>query len=185
MSRPNNRTPKPAKKLPVLTEDQKRLAADHYHMAVGLATKVARKPHWYNHWDEIVSEATHALVWAAHSFDPSKGFRFSTYATSCINWTIVRITSKIASERTVSSLDEDERCDPPSDRDDFRDAEDREQVEQFLGVLPTLEADAVRKVCLEGWSPAEYAAEVGVSRVTIHKRKVRGLEAMRHVACSV
>ena len=61
-----------------LTDDQRRLAGDHYRLALFLATPfAARDP---GRADDYFSDALLALVSAASRFDPARGVKFATFA---------------------------------------------------------------------------------------------------------
>jgi len=68
-----------------LTEDQKRLAAENFGLAYKAADLVMKNAPPYIDRDDLAQAATFALFRAAKRFDPTRGWKFSTYATrSCI-----------------------------------------------------------------------------------------------------
>lgn len=58
-------------------EARNALVASHMHMAISMARKASHNPEIMN---DMVQQATLGLMKAADRFDPSQGFRFSTYA---------------------------------------------------------------------------------------------------------
>lgn len=71
-----------------LVEENQRLA---YYLAHRWAKKLTRYPLTQN---EIESDCLYGLFKAARTFDESKGYRFATYATHCINNEVLQTLRK-------------------------------------------------------------------------------------------
>lgn len=64
------------------SKEQEELVLKNYRLVYYLANKLTVSP---NDYEDIVSIGTIGLIKAAATFNPSKGTRFATYASQCIN----------------------------------------------------------------------------------------------------
>ena len=77
-----------------------------------MALRIAQKYEGTLENDEVISSAFVGLVKSAHKFEPGKGFKFSTFATKCIeNEILMQIRREKKTKRNISinalvSLDE-------------------------------------------------------------------------------
>lgn len=127
--------------------------------------------------DELHSEGLLALDRAARTFDPARGFAFSTYATFCIKNSVLRLAANLAREnsRRPHSLDALglDPIDPRPSRDAERDAREAraDALRDALSRLAPRRAEVVR-ARLAGETLEEIGARMGVT-----KERVRQIEA--------
>lgn len=86
---------KSSKPSPKLTPEQAKLVSDHIALARSLAKKMTPKVSQnLLSYEDVESIAYLALCLAAISFDPTKGFAFTTYATSVVRAEIIKANRK-------------------------------------------------------------------------------------------
>jgi RNA polymerase sigma factor (sigma-70 family) len=86
---------KSSKPSPKLTPEQAKLVEDHIALARNIARKMTPKVSKnLLSYEDVESIAYLALCLAATSFDPSKGFAFTTYATSVVRAEIIKANRK-------------------------------------------------------------------------------------------
>jgi len=68
-----------------MTPEQDKLVMDNMRLVYYLFGKIHHNEFKYSHEDDFKSEGMIGLIKAAKSFDASKGIKFATYATRCIN----------------------------------------------------------------------------------------------------
>ena len=82
--------------------DRDKLVTDNLRLVYHLFNKLKQTAIVADNKEDIISEGTVGLVKAANTYDPTKGVRFSTYASRCINnemlMYIRRINKRTANE---------------------------------------------------------------------------------------
>ena len=64
--------------------DRESLVIDNQRLVYHMYDKLSKNQITINHKEDIISEGMVGLVKAANKFDPDKGVKFSTFASSCI-----------------------------------------------------------------------------------------------------
>jgi RNA polymerase sigma factor (sigma-70 family) len=78
-------TPAAVSARPMSDDDLAALITSHDHLATFYAHRYLRRAHGDLTYEDLVQEARLALVVAAKRFDPSRGLRFTTYASAVIS----------------------------------------------------------------------------------------------------
>ena len=86
-----------------MTEREQKLVEDNIRLAVHIAKRWFGRTKLEN--DEVVSAAYYGLVKAVVSFDPDRGFCFTTYAGRCIENEIRMEIRKLSRRRPYISID--------------------------------------------------------------------------------
>lgn len=186
-----------------LTEDQRRLVEDNVALAISVVTNThagRRMSH-----DDRVSVAFVGLCRAALLYDPSRGWKFSTYAANAIRYTLLReehfdrlihlpaaLAGKAALRRPhlaaeadrvrgVSSLSADE-IDPPARADGAEEAEaraaDREALWAAIRDLPPRYRWVVAERA-RGKTLESIGRHMGVSKERARQIEQKGIELIR------
>lgn len=144
--------------------------------------------------EELVSEGDAVLIRAITLFDPSRGFRFSTYATYAVRRRLARY---VASSEHSHATPVDFRNAPPiADRRrwtlQYEQAMEAgvQWLESALYELSQRERYIIR--CRFGWGREfetrtlqEIADELGVSRERVRQLEVRALKKLKEVAAKI
>lgn len=85
-------------------DDKKKLVEDNVNLVRYIVLKKFNIP--YKDSDEYVSDGFWGLIKAAETYNPAKGFKFSTYAGICITNEILMTMRKNKKQQNVYSLDE-------------------------------------------------------------------------------
>ena len=94
---------KSSKPSPKLTPEQTKLVEDHIALARSIARKMTPKVSQnLLSYEDVESIGYLALCLAAISFDPTKGFAFTTYATSVVRAEIIKANRKGFSSVSIS-----------------------------------------------------------------------------------
>lgn len=141
--------------------------------------------------DELVSEGDAVLLRAIALFDPTRGFRFSTYATHALRRRFVRYINSREHQHAVP-VDFREAPPIPDRRRWTRAYEQRieagvEWVERTLFELDPRERYIIR--CRFGWGREfeprtlqEIADELSVSRERVRQLEARGMSKLKNLA---
>lgn len=127
-----------------LESEQEALIVDNRRLVYYLVKKLGVPP---SDFEDIVSIGTIGLIKAATTFDTSKGVKFASYASRCINNEIYMHFRKVKKEVYVSSLEEiinqnsdgdqltlaDTLFDTSSDFE--RDIDDRETITKMVSII--------------------------------------------------
>ena len=171
-----------------MNEDQRQLCEDNYRLIYSFAKKYCKIP---SQFEEIVFYATNGYMNACRSFDPTKGFKFSTYAYKWMYYEFIVFLRKVEKDSQHISLDLQD--------DDFKESianylvSDDKTAEDFLmdderdrfferinKILTRYErrrdkkGDAVKCRCLVermrlGISQKEYASRLKMSQANVSK----------------
>jgi RNA polymerase sigma factor (sigma-70 family) len=129
-------------------------------------------------FDDLVQEAALAVVRVAQRFDPAKGFTFSTYAYTSVEWTLIREIRRHQSMHGLPGA-----FDRPAP--EGLDADAAEEVNRLLARLPERDRFAVvRRFGLDGGEEltnAEVGRLLGVSGSRAGQIILRGIAMMREV----
>ncbi|MCA9122788.1 MAG: sigma-70 family RNA polymerase sigma factor [Planctomycetaceae bacterium] len=141
--------------------------------------------------EELVSEGNAALIRAITLFDPSRGFRFSTYSTYAIRRCLARYVS--SSQHTYATPVDFRSAPPLADQRrwtlPYQHAMESgvEWLESALYELTARERYIVR--CRFGWGREfeprtlqEIAAELGVSRERVRQLEAKAIQKLRQIA---
>jgi RNA polymerase sigma factor (sigma-70 family) len=192
------RETEPAARVPrgrrPLTPDQQALAARYLPLARSLARPL--KAAWPDSRDEFESVACLALVQAAESFDPARGFAFATFARYRIAGAL-----RDALRHRVPYGWRDEAEHAPARFSLFPHAEESGRVlvaepdlpigseleaieagEGWLRKLPPKHAAALRRIYLHGETHAQAAAVLGLSASRIAFMHREALDLLRESA---
>lgn len=150
---------------------------------LGLVYTVANRLSSRRDRDDAIATGMMALVKAVDTFDPSKGYRFSTYATSCITNEILtaRRTETNARKRVEKVL-------VITPRSSLRIDESPEQI-NMRAVIHSANLDERQQQVLEcryGISRkrltlAQTAKELGISTARVQQIEVEILELLRKI----
>jgi RNA polymerase sigma factor FliA len=169
--------------------DKKALAATNWFRVRAIAGKRAKKLPFFIKLDDLVSYGALGLMDAVEKFDPSLGFKFTTYANWRIHGAIsdgVRETQnklKQAMHRDEVSIEDeeyelaaDERLSPESEvlREDIACI-----VRKAVEALPASEKEVIRLVYFEGLTHAEAAMKLGFSIEWIYQLRRRAKASLR------
>jgi RNA polymerase primary sigma factor len=130
--------------------------------------------------DELVSEGHLILLNSVDKFDYSKGFRFSTYATTALQRHCFRVLERLRAHRTKERLVFTEKFPECAQKEDDREEYDPRLLPFFLENLNTSLSSRERTILcerfgLEGNSPSTLKAVA--DRVGLSKERVRQLQA--------
>ncbi len=160
--------------LAAATDVRNRIALSNQGLVRSIAGKFDSGP---LEIDDLVSEATIALMRAIDTFDVSRGFRLSTYATHAMYRHLVRILRR---ERRIAAQVPDERVEPAIDNVDpeWLDLHPSELVSRLMGEIPQRERRMVQlRFGLagedSGMTYQEIAAEFGVSSEWVRQSVIR------------
>lgn len=176
-------------------EERDRLVQDNLRLVFACLSRyypcVQRKSH---RWDDMVSVGLVALLRAATLFDPSMGFRFSTFACVAIRREVgralhVEIRDRAArlpstgDDEPAGSAVADPRGVDPADAAAESDADDarRRAVEDALRHLPEQRRRAVELRQLQGLTLDDAAEAMGLSRERVRQLELRGLQRLASV----
>jgi RNA polymerase primary sigma factor len=159
-----------------LTEAEARLVSDNS----GLVYKFARRFGRFAEEDDAVQEGFIALMRAAKKFDPSRGYRFSTYAVR----SIINALAKLNQKPRPPVLDVQER-----DLADSREARagdgELEELRRAMGELNARDQVVLRGRYFEDQTLEEVGAAVGVTRERVRQLQRRALDELREKLCPV
>jgi RNA polymerase primary sigma factor len=156
-------------------------------LAVGLATRIAGTTYDF---DEFISEANWTLFLAMNKFDPSRGFRFSTYATHAIRRNLYRYiqNKQKQNNRAVPSDSPESFPDKKVHRHDERQCDTSySMLNQLVGMLDEREQTIVvaRFGLRKGEEPRTLrgiAGEFGISRERVRQLEQRALKRLKTFA---
>jgi len=180
-----NRTRQP------LDEDQQGLATRYMPLARSLARRM--KPSFPNADDEFQSAAFLALVEAAQSFDSSRGVGFASFARHRIWGALCDLRREIIKRIQRTGVESElvlmrlakgyeiggRLIGVEPDEPVGSDQESLEALQDWIGRLPRLQAQAFRHIYLDGKTQKETAALVGCTKGWlnhIHSEGLRMLE---------
>ena len=187
---PSPKGAKRPRRLPAPLTAEKRALAEAY---VPLARSIASgyRKLWRSDADEFEAAALTALVEAAHTFDPTRGVKFATFARYRILGSLRDVLRDmiLLGYRAADDADDAPRCTTIQYHDEengtvmhtTRDRpvgqafESDEFVARCFKNLPPLHAAVCRAIYFEGKSQAETAKVVGVSKSrvsTVHAESI-------------
>lgn len=139
-------------------------------------------------WDELRSEAFYALVRAVEGFNPSRGFRFSTYACNAIARALIYITKRTREHRLRFPVEHDASFERPTRVDDWSDLYvDRlnRALDSNLGELTGQETTVLGLRFPTGGGLARTLGEVGhamgLSKERVRQIQKKALRKLRQV----
>lgn len=136
--------------------------------------------------DDLKSEAYLTLVRAVEIFDPSRGYRFSTYATNAIRHNLYRLVQRVQRKRQFEASSEGlEWIHGEEQGSGHRQvAQAWPIVERSVNELDAREQFIVRTRYLQSESTKvtlqTLAKQMGVSRERVRQLEQRGLAKLRH-----
>ena len=166
-----------------LTDEQRRLAEDNVALAYWALRQTAR-PGQRSGRDagERESQALLTLVRCAKHFDPSRGWKFSTYYYRSVRSELHKLYCRDCAGGAAAQLAEQEYDNPALARVDAAlaavDESDRPDP-LALVALAGADAKAVRWHYLDGLTFAAIGKRLGVSKQQAQNRVRRGLRAIR------
>jgi RNA polymerase sporulation-specific sigma factor len=150
---------------------------------IGLAANIARKVGRNSRLplEDLVQEGCLGLLYAARTFDPRMGCRFTTYAAPAVRWFIHKALAKVRPVAPFLAWEKEDLEAPPG-----ADPETREEVDRLLRFLRPDERRVIEmRFGLNGrpeMSAREVAGRLGVSRQRVDFLLHRGLERLRCLA---
>lgn len=191
----------PAKRRPngtvvPLTADRQALAAAH----VGLAGWWLRENPWAARWfgEDAYGMALAAIARAAGEFRPELGFAFTTYASQCIRYAMLREAdhrehpkrkARVVSLHAELGPDRvtllDMVPDRPADERDLTASEAADRVADLLRRVTPREREVLRLRYLDGLTLSEVADRLGISNERVRQiekiaiRRIKGEETRR------
>lgn len=167
-----------------LTPDQQELVTANLGLAYGYARR-SRPPAGMDS-DEWEAECLYRLCKAAGSYEPSLGWKFSTYALRCLQSGWCHVATHRGREcrdwRRVTNLGEWDSfaVEPRPLLDPAQDS--RKQLERLLATLPDKER-AVLEGVVRGEILAQIGRKIGVTRERVRQIKVMAITRLgRYVA---
>jgi RNA polymerase sigma factor (sigma-70 family) len=165
-----------------LTEEEQRLVEQHMRLVYMVVGRVVRANH-----DDYAQDGVFALVDAIRNYDPSKGFKFSTYAATCIRMSLFRKLSTDYLVRPPEYLVYRERkAGRPLAKAMHGPIEDRAYVseeiddsESMLKDLTDMHREAIRATVIDGMSHAEAGRKFGCGKTCIGQRVHQGIKKLR------
>ncbi len=181
----------PNRTRPPLDEDQQGLATRYLPLARSLARRM--KHSFPDAVDEFQSAAFLALVEAAQSFDSSQGVGFASFARHRIWGALCDLRREIIrrfrpcgskSELVVMQLamgfeTGGRLIGVEPDEPVGSELETLETLQDWIGQLPRLQAQAFRYIYLDGKTQQEAAALVGCSKSNLNRIHSEGLRSLR------
>lgn len=178
-------------KVPELTVDQWKVVEANLGLVKWTAKRVERRYPGHE-FEDLVSDGTVGLMMAARGFDPSRGFKFSTYAVTAIERRIALGASerdgtnvaKAMPRSAMASMDAPLKSGDPfsdllvSDDDPTATAERTLLVQRAIAVLPDKLRPVIPVMCGERTS-AEVAVDLGVTRTTVYAMRDKAILLMR------
>lgn len=164
-----------------------KLVADNQRLVYYLYEKLAKNPFVIQYKDDLVSEGMVGLVKAANKFDPTRGTRFCTYASRCIENEMLMFIRRMGKQvcREVSlyepvGQDDEGREITYADvlADDGINPEDcvfAVAVDNFMSKQKEIDREIVDAL-RQGYKQSEVAEMFGLRQPTV-SRRVRRLKA--------
>ncbi len=132
--------------------------------------------------DDLAQEALLTLMLAARHFDPSRGFRFSTYAYACIRRRFRDLATRAhTASRLAPGLVPLEGADVRyevavmDDSDEPAEADELERLRAFIAVLSPVQRATVRAVFLDGLTVRAAAKRLDVNPSNVHQTIARAI----------
>lgn len=85
-----------------MNDEQRQLCEDNYKLIYAFAKKYCKIP---SQFEEVVYHATNGYVNACRLFDPTKGFKFSTFAYKCMYHELVAFYKRVEKASQLIYLD--------------------------------------------------------------------------------
>ena len=155
-----------------------------------LAAKICRSRTNTREFEELMSDASLALMQAVQTFDHSKGFRFSTLAHRCITNLLQKENTKQWSQtnRFVANSEVAETA--TSHRKTEHEmvtaaVEAKDQIETLLGTLNERDQDIIKARFGIGCEPKtliEIANEYGSGKQRVHQLQTKILNNLKKIA---
>ncbi len=178
---------------PPLDEDQKTLAVRYLPLARSMAQRM--QDIFPDSGDEFHSVAFLALVEAAQHFDPSRGVNFSVFARYRIWGALCDMRNEMLKKSNPVGIGSGPVIVRLGNNTDFvvrvlgstpepplgRELDALDTIENWIGQLPGLQAQAFRHIYLDGKSQAEAAELVGWSKWTMCRMHSQGLNALQRI----
>lgn len=166
--------------LAVAAQDRNEIVAANVRLVISIVKKFANEMLTF---DELLSDGIEVLMRAADKFDFSRGFRFSTYATTAIRHTLHRLRHNTYRDRQRMVLGDYELLDttaaPPAAESPEGEVLSEQQHDLLSGLVRKLSARdryiLSRRFGLDGKGPAQTLQSLG-EELGICKERVRQLE---------
>ena len=160
--------------------DRDKLVTDNLRLVYHLFNKLKQTAIVVDNKEDIISEGTVGLVKAANTYDPTKGVRFSTYASRCINnemlMYIRRINKRTANEVSLYKVvARDEEGNNISYADilptdtNTEDCIAEVAMDDFMAQQKDIDREIVAAL-RQGHTQKEVAAMVGLQQPTVSRR---------------
>ena len=160
-----------------MTPEQNKLVTDNVRLVYYHFGKLRYNDFKNSHGDDFISEGMMGLVKAAKSFDPTKGVKFATYATRCINneffmylrklrrtdSPLISLDAPIESEGESLTVGDTEIMADDSMQKTIQRALKEEQLALFLKSRNETD-NKVFALMKKGLTQKEVAAEMGISQ---------------------
>jgi RNA polymerase sigma factor (sigma-70 family) len=169
--------------------DINQLVAKHYYRVRSIALSRCRSLPSYVQLDDLISYGTIGLIRAAKNYDPSRGFKFATYATFKINGAISdglrdTINQPIICSNGAIEIDDTNRNHFPAPNSYSPDYEAerrsiREEVQKAIESLPKLEREIITLNDLQGLTQLEISKRLHLSEAWICITRRKGLKLLK------
>lgn len=146
-----------------LTKEQQVMVESHLRLAVRFAFKYSVMLKLRR--DDLESEAMYALCRAARTYDPNKGYKFTTYAVTAMINSFYALLKKTRSTATSSLSSIDMSYD-----DDQRQLEIKEIIARLRKNLSESDFIILKMVYGEDRSLASCSKELGINPSTLRRR---------------
>ena len=158
-----------------LTDEQRDLASRYFPLAVATASRFCQSSRLFR--DSIYSAASLGLVYAARSFDPSRGIEFSVFAKHRIVGEIQSAMSAGVKKQLLTNRlhNHTPEVEPIDRHDDFAAIDEMDQALQMLSDLPPMLFSAIKLVIIDGLTQSEAGKRMGVCQASVgnHVRRAR------------
>jgi RNA polymerase sigma factor (sigma-70 family) len=148
-----------------LTDKQRDIVEKNFKLVYYVINRCGHRWHRLNS-DEILSECMYGLLKASRMFDPSLGYKFSTYACWCMMRHTTSINCRIRKDATQNAMSlsgrhEKQDFDIFGDVDDSGSLDENDNIDHLLSLVPNDDRDVIVRHLLRGEKYSTIAKSTG------------------------
>lgn len=162
-----------------LTEEQKKLADEHYYLVKSIVGRCAISDDVDR--DTLLSDCAIGLMKAASRYDPSSGVQFQTFAWVWIAGAL-KMSLRDHSRRKEHVVLMDGDTMPATSVDELDEVFVKDEARQYLSVLDDNEYQLVDLVFFQGMNVTEIGVKYNLSRFVVNEIYTSALQKMRVAA---